>query len=159
MAWRNLFMGWLSLPTPSLCMIPLREPEISKMPCEEQRKLSKAKPLTLLRGKKGKLLHPRRAHWRNLLTLISRGSWGKRNYVSLVKSHRYRDIDVLLEEHNILKSSLIARRKREMMDRGDVTALVMTRMGINHHPEKNKEPLLQPMGLLLLWEECPSTWP
>ena len=54
--------GSLSLPSPSLYMMPLRELDISKMPCQGQRQPSQAKPLTLLRGKRGKLLHPRRAH-------------------------------------------------------------------------------------------------
>ena len=70
----NLYMGWLNLQSSSLCMMPLRGLETSKMPFQKKRQLSSARPLTFLKGRKKKLLLPRRAHSRSLLTLRSGGS-------------------------------------------------------------------------------------
>ena len=53
------------------------------------------------KGKEGKAAPPKESSLKNLLTLIFRGISGKRDCVSLAKSHGYRDIDVLLEGHTI----------------------------------------------------------
>ena len=46
MGYNNLFMGWLSLPSPLPFKIPLKGLEIYKMPCQKQRQQFNISPLS-----------------------------------------------------------------------------------------------------------------